>query len=157
MKILVLEPYFGGSHESFIKGLDRHIPAELDLLTLPARKWKWRMRLAAPLFAEQLQDRAGVYASVLCSTFVDVATLKTLAPEWILDVPVITYFHENQFAYPVQREDERDFHYVMNNLITALAADQVWFNSAFARDAFLEALPLFLKPNGQKGLLMLVQ
>ena len=55
MKILVLEPYFGGSHESFIKGLDRHIPADLELLTLPARKWKWRMRLAAPLFAEQLQ------------------------------------------------------------------------------------------------------
>jgi len=145
MKILVLEPYFGGSHESFIKGLDRHIPADLDLLTLPARKWKWRMRLAAPLFAEQLQGRAGGYASVLCSTFVDVATLKTLAPEWILDVPVITYFHENQFAYPVQREDERDFHFSLTNFTTALASDKVLFNSRYNLETFLAGCHDFVR------------
>ena len=136
-KILVLEPYYGGSHQSFLEGLARHLSADLDLLTLPARKWKWRMRLAAPYFAEKLRDRSGGYASVLCSTFVDVATLKALAPAWIHDVPVITYFHENQFAYPVQVEEERDFHFALTNFTTALASDKIVFNSQYNLDTFL--------------------
>lgn len=136
-KILVLEPYYGGSHQSFLEGLALHLSADLDLLTLPARKWKWRMRLAAPYFAEKLRDCSGGYASVLCSTFVDVATLKALAPAWIHDVPVITYFHENQFAYPVQVEEERDFHFALTNFTTALASDKIVFNSQYNLDTFL--------------------
>ncbi len=137
MKILVLEPYFGGSHETFLRGLERHIPADLEILSLPARKWKWRMRLAAPWFAEQLQGMDGEYSSVLCSSFVDVAALKAFAPGWIHDTPVITYFHENQFAYPVQKEDERDFHFALTNYTTALASDKVLFNSLYNRETFL--------------------
>jgi len=34
---------------------------------------------------------------------------------------------------------------VITNMTSALAATQVWFNSAFHRDTFLEALPAFLK------------
>ena len=137
MKILVLEPYFGGSHETFLRGLERHITADFDFLTLPARKWKWRMRLSAPWFAGKLQGSEGRYASVLCSTFVDVAALRALGPEWLRKVPVITYFHENQFAYPVQKEDERDFHFALTNFTTALASDRVLFNSRYNLDTFM--------------------
>ncbi len=137
MKILVLEPYYGGSHKTFLEGLSFHVLADQDLLTLPARKWKWRMRLAAPYFAETLWNRSGAYASVLCSTFVDVATLKALAPEWIHHVPIITYFHENQFVYPVQSEDERDFHFALTNFTTALASDKILFNSQYNLETFL--------------------
>lgn len=144
MKILVLEPYFGGSHESFLRGLELHIPADLDLLTLPARKWKWRMRLAAPWFAEQLRGREGAYTSIFCSTFLDVATFKVLAPEWVCDIPIITYFHENQFAYPVQKEDERDFHFSLTNFTTALASDKVLFNSRYNMNTFLKGCREFV-------------
>jgi len=40
---------------------------------------------------------------------------------------------------------ERDYQYVFTNLTTALAADRVWFNSAYHRDSFLGELPGFLK------------
>ena len=45
LQVLVLEPYYGGSHKAFLKGLSR-LPYTFDFMTLPARKWKWRMRLA---------------------------------------------------------------------------------------------------------------
>jgi len=133
--ILVLEPYFGGSHQSFLAGLQKHLPCSFHLLTLPARKWKWRMRFAAPYFAELLRATEK-YDAVLCSTFVDVAALRGLGPRWLREVPVLTYFHENQFAYPVQVEHERDLHFAVTNFLSALASDRLAFNSSYNMESF---------------------
>jgi glycosyltransferase involved in cell wall biosynthesis len=57
----------------------------------------------------------------------------------------VVYFHENQLTYPVRFESERDYQFAMTNMTTALAANGVWFNSAFHRDEFLTALTGFLK------------
>ena len=58
-------------------------------------------------------------------------------------LPVIIYFHENQLTYPLERQDERDLHFGLTNIHTALAADKVVFNSLFHREEFLGAiLPL---------------
>jgi glycosyltransferase involved in cell wall biosynthesis len=147
LKILVLEPYFGGSHETFIKGIQDHLPFDLSLLKLPARKWKWRMRLAAPYFAEKITSLAGKekYEAVFCSSFVDVATLRSLLSHPLGQLPFFTYFHENQFAYPVQKEDERDFHFGLTNLTTVLASDKVAFNTQYNLDTFLAGVEKILK------------
>jgi glycosyltransferase involved in cell wall biosynthesis len=135
-RLLVLEPYYGGSHRIFLEGLARHLDFAWERLTLPARNWKWRMRLAAPHFADLLQ-RAEPCETVLCSTFIDVATLRGLGPAWLRRVPVLAYFHENQFAYPVQNEDGRDVHFALTNLTTALASDRLAFNSRYNLETFL--------------------
>ena len=147
MKILVLEPYFGGSHEIFLKGIQVHLPFDFTLLRLPARKWKWRMRLAAPYFAEKITSLSGIEKceAVFCSSFVDVATLRSLLSHPIGQLPFYTYFHENQFAYPVQKEDERDFHFGLTNLTTVLASDKVAFNTQYNLDTFLEGVEKILK------------
>ncbi len=139
LKILVLEPYYGGSHKSFLKGL-KQLPFEFEFMTLPARKWKWRMRLAAPYFAEKLFETGQCFDRILCSTFVDVAAFRGLAPAWVREVPLLTYFHENQFAYPVQAEDERDFHFALTNVTTALASDRLAFNSSYNLNSFLQGI-----------------
>lgn len=144
VKILILEPYYGGSHKIFLDGLVRHLPYHFELLSLPARKWKWRMRLAAPYYAELLEKMAP-FDCVLCSTYVDIATLKALAPTWFKKVPVICYFHENQFAYPVRQEDDRDFHFALTNLTSALAADRLAFNSEYNLSSFLEGCRSLLR------------
>ena len=139
MQILTLEPYYGGSHETFLKGIQAHVPFDFTLLTLPARKWKWRMRLAAPYFADKvisLREKEK-FDAVFCSSFVDVATLTSLLPHPIGQLPFYTYFHENQFAYPVQKEDERDFHFGLTNLTTALSSDKVGFNTQYNLQTFL--------------------
>lgn len=103
------------------------------------------MRLAAPLFADRLYKGEKRYDLILCSTFVDVATLRTLAPSWINDIPVLTYFHENQFAYPVQIDDQRDYHFALTNVTTALASDRLAFNSAYNLETFLSGTAKLLK------------
>ena len=61
--ILVLESYYGGSHKSFLDGLQAHLPVHLTLVTLPARKWKMRMQLAAPWMAATTWDKGVGFVS----------------------------------------------------------------------------------------------
>jgi predicted ribosomally synthesized peptide with nif11-like leader len=145
LRVLVLEPYYGGSHKSFLAGLCRNLPFTFDLMTLPARKWKWRMRLSAPFYAQELHKSGRRYDRILCSTFVDVAAFRGLAPSWVREVPLLTYFHENQFAYPTQFVDERDFHFALTNLTTALSSDRIAFNSLYNLASFVEGIEETLK------------
>lgn len=138
--ILALEPFYGGSHRAFLDGLAARCPGELELLTMPAYHWKARMRLAAPAMAAELGRRnlpGGEYRGIFCSTYVDVAAFRGLAPPALRTVPICTYFHENQFAYPVTTEAERDLHFAITNLTTALASDRLAFNSAHNLNTFL--------------------
>jgi glycosyltransferase involved in cell wall biosynthesis len=114
-------------------------------MTFPARKWKWRMRLAGPFYARKLAESGLRFDRILCSSYVDVAAFRGLAPSWVNDVPLLTYFHENQFAYPVQINDERDFHFALTNMTTALASDRVAFNSTYNLESFLEGVDRTLR------------
>ena len=148
LNVLVIEPYYGGSHKQFLEGLTQRLPFRFRPMTLPARKWKWRMRLAAPHFARLLDGSKDRYDLIFCSTFLDVAAFRGLAPSWVNDVPVLTYFHENQFAYPVQRESGRDFHFALTNVTTALASDSLAFNSRYNLESFLEGASGLLRHAG---------
>ena len=148
MRILALEPYYGGSHKAFLDGWSARSTHTWTVLTLPAYKWKWRMRHAAITLADQVAKRVAddeKWDIVFCSDMLNLAEFKGLAPPTVQRLPSIVYFHENQLTYPVRHETERDYHFVMTNITTALAATQVWFNSAYHRDSFLGALPAFLK------------
>jgi glycosyltransferase involved in cell wall biosynthesis len=144
LKVLILEPYYGGSHKSFIENLLK-LPFDFETLTLPARKWKWRMRLSAPYFAEKLHKTGKRFDRIICSTFVDVAALRGMAPEWVRGAPLLTYFHENQFAYPVQVESERDFHFALTNMTTALSSDSLAFNSKYNLTSFIDGIGKLLQ------------
>ncbi len=149
MRILALEPYYGGSHRAFLDGWAARSRHAFDILGLPARKWKWRMRHAAITLAEEVRARQAAGARwdlLFCSDMLSLAEFLGLAPAPVRDLPAVAYFHENQLTYPVRCEREWDYQFVLTNLTTALAATEVWFNSAWHRDAFLDALPGFLKP-----------
>lgn len=143
LQLLVLEPYHGGSHRAFLDGWAAASRHTWTRLTLPARKWTWRMRHAAVTFAEELADRHARgerWDVLLASDMLNLAELKGLLPARLRPPPAVLYFHENQVTYPQRRESERDWHYGFINMTSALAADAVWFNSSFHRDAFLQGL-----------------
>jgi len=155
LRILVLEPYYGGSHRAV---LDCVLPAlgfEHDPLTLPARKWKWRMRGSAVTFADEARrldaewreanpqgeaSRPGVrgrWDLVLASTFVNLAEFLGLAGEAVAGARTVVYFHENQLVYPNRHEAEWDLQFPLTNVTSALAADECWWNTEWNLARFL--------------------
>lgn len=146
--ILLLEPYYGGSHRAFLAGLQENTDCRFTLLTLPARKWKMRMQLAAPWLAQQIITLAGQgrrFDAMLSSTFIDGAVLRSLLCRAGIHLPLAIYFHENQFSYPGQVEDPGRNQFTAINFNTALVADRLAFNSAYNRDTFLEGVRWYLK------------
>jgi glycosyltransferase involved in cell wall biosynthesis len=147
-QVLALNSYHGGSHRAFLEGWKRHSRHQITALSLPPYKWKWRMRHAAITFAEQVSElvRNGHEWDVLfCTDMLNLAEFLGLSPPHICRLPRVVYFHENQLTYPRRHEDQRDLHFAFTNMTTALAGDRVWFNSAFHRETFLDALSGLLK------------
>jgi glycosyltransferase involved in cell wall biosynthesis len=152
LRILAIEPYFGGPHADFLEGLRAHSRHQWTLLTLPAKNWKWRMHGAAIPLGREAQNLVGRPACrtssnagapfdlLFASDFLNVAEFKALAPEPIGHLPVVTYFHENQLSYPLEPGQRRDPQFAFIHLSTSLASREVWFNSAFHRDAWYAAL-----------------
>ena len=145
LKILFIEPYDGGSHRAFREGLLNHSRHVIDCLTLPPRFWKWRMRGAAVHFADLINrsDRE-VCDLIVATDFLNLADFKgLLRPPWDR-IPTLLYFHENQLTYPLSPAEEFDFHFGFTNIISALAADWLVFNSDYHQDLFLDSLPAYL-------------
>lgn len=161
-KILILEPYFGGSHKQFLEGIGCHVEAEYRWLTLPARKWKMRMQLSAFWFVEQIKSipqQKRHFDVVLCSTFVDVAVLKSQLMSvdgWNPESRIVTYFHENQFAYPNQMADQANHQFTAINFTTAVASDKLAFNSEYNRNTFLKGCEKYLKKAADMKLIPLM-
>ena len=143
MKFLFLEPFFGGSHRDFAEGLTAHSRHSIDLLTLPARFWKWRMRGAALHFFRHLQDQdLAVYDGLIATNLMSLSDFKALTAPGCL--PTLVYFHENQLTYPLAPGEQMDYHFGFTDITSALAADRVRFNSRTHFDAFFSMLPGFL-------------
>ena len=136
MKILFLEPFYGGSHKAVADGFAACSDHQVDILSLAPRFWKWRMRGSALAFVRQVENLAD-YDLVFATDMVDVTDFKALAGPQC--PPVALYFHENQLSYPLEPGEKRDFHLGFTNIISALAADGVFFNSGFHRDDFFSA------------------
>ena len=106
------------------------------------------MRHSAITLANQTSEKirdGGDWNIIFCSDMLNLAEYLGLVPQSIQKLPSIVYFHENQLTYPVAHPQEFDFHYVLTNLITALAATEVWFNSLYHQNIFLNELRGFLK------------
>ncbi|MDF1545504.1 MAG: DUF3524 domain-containing protein [bacterium] len=147
-KVLALEPYYGGSHKSFLNGLIEHSRHEWEILTLPPFKWKWRMRHAPVTFNQQLSQqplRSHNFDLIFCSDMLNLPEFVGLARPELQQLPSIIYFHENQLTYPFRDDFERDRHFAFSNFSSALKANEVWFNSEFHQEDFLGEMKRFLK------------
>lgn len=142
MKFLFLEPFFGGSHRNFAEGLISNSRHKIDLLTLPARFWKWRMRGASLYFAKKV-SHPGSYDGLITTDLMSLSDLKVLLGASC--PPSLVYFHENQLTYPLAPGESMDAQFGFTDITTALAAERVIFNSNTHFNAFFRNLPRFLK------------
>ena len=128
--VVLCEPWFGGSHRSWAKGLQEHSSHRVTVLALPDEAWRWRLRGSAPWFAEMISSQPSPDL-LLVSGLVDAAVLRGLIGR---KTPMVLYMHESQGAYPSDGERQWDTESVVRNWQSMLAADQVWFNSRFHLD-----------------------
>lgn len=146
---MIIEPYLTGSHRLWAEGLMQHSRHKTRLLSLKGQFWKWRMHGGAVTLARRFlsSPRPDV---ILCTDMLDLTTFLALTRNQTSDVPVVLYFHENQISYPWSHDDRdrklnRDRHYGFINYTSAMAANQIWFNSDYHRSRFLSDLEAFLK------------
>jgi glycosyltransferase involved in cell wall biosynthesis len=134
----LLSAYRAGSHAAWA-----------DWLLASQRQWRWqRLELPGRFFAWRIRGNplswldqlpASVPDLIVATAMVDLATLKGLFPR-LARVPVIYYFHENQFAYPRSENQVASVEPQMVQIYGALAAQRILFNSLFNRDSFLEGV-----------------
>lgn len=143
MKLLFIEPHFGGSHRLFAQGLLSHSSHDIDLLTLPDRNWAWRMHGSALYVAHRLQS-AEQYDGIILGSMLRLSDLKAVLGTTL--PPVLFYFHESQLTYPLPKAGgkQQDTGLIMGEISTALLADRLVFNSEFHRQAFLSAIDAFM-------------
>ena len=142
LKFLFLESFFGGSHREFARGLVSHSKYRIDLVTMPARFWKWRMRGAALYFVKKINSLKG-YDGLITTGLMSLSDYKVLSKDQC--PPALVYFHETQLTYPLAPGGHMDYQFGFTDITTALAAERVLFNSRTHSDAFFSKLPGFLK------------
>lgn len=159
-RILLIDPFLGGSHKKWAEGLAKYSAFEVEIMGLSAHHWKWRMQGAAMTMARRLKDLKYEPDLILVTDMLDLATFKGLITKTFQAVPIVLYMHENQLTHPMPEGQKLDNVYALKNFSSCLAADVVWFNSAFHKNSFLEALPAFLgqfpSPN-EKGQIISIQ
>lgn len=145
MRALLLSAYAAVSHQFWAEQVMAHTAADWTILTLPPRHFSWRVRGNPLTWALKEHARLNQpYDLVLATSMVDIATLIGLYPG-LGRAKKVLYFHENQFAYPESAQQVSWVEAKMVNLYSALAADEVVFNSVYNRDSFVDGARAFLK------------
>jgi glycosyltransferase involved in cell wall biosynthesis len=149
MNILIVEPFYTGSHAAWAEGYARDSVHEARILKLSGAHWKWRMHGGAVTLARKFLEGGYEPDLIFATDMLDLTTFLALTRRQTAGVPCAVYFHENQLTYPWSPKDrdqkrDRDKHYSFINLSSALAADRVFFNSRYHMESFFDELPGFL-------------
>ncbi|XP_056390991.1 glycosyltransferase-like domain-containing protein 1 isoform X2 [Hyla sarda] len=142
MSVLLIEAFYGGSHKQLMDLLRGEMEGCV-LYSLPAKKWHWRARTAALHFMQAVPP-SDSYRVLFTSSVLNLAELIALRPD-LGKLKKVLYFHENQLIYPVRKNQDRDFQYGYNQILSCLVADVVVFNSTFNMESFLTSISKFLK------------
>ncbi|MCG8608500.1 DUF3524 domain-containing protein [bacterium] len=150
MNILLLEPYFTGSHQAWAEGYAKQSRHDVEILSLPGYFWKWRMHGGAITLARNFMQSSSRPDLILATDMLDLTTFLSLTRTRTAGIATALYFHENQLTYPwlnIDRDIQknRDHHYGFINVVSAMTADAVFFNSRYHQESFLTELPRFLK------------
>jgi glycosyltransferase involved in cell wall biosynthesis len=141
MRILLLSAYDAISHRQWRKGLVTALPEhEWNVLTLPARHFRWRIRGNSLSWGVGERTRLSLkYDCVIATSMVDLAALRGIMPA-LAPLPTLLYFHENQFDYPLSESAHTSIEPQIVNLYSALAAQRLVFNSNYNRRTFLSGV-----------------
>lgn len=133
MKVLLVEPWYGGSHRAWADGWAAASSHDIAMVTLEARFWRRRLRVGAAELAplvDRWVDEHGRPDVVVATSMVDLAALMGSCRRSLGDAPVVLYCHENQLVYPhPDQVAAPDVDAAARSLQSLTAADLVVVNS----------------------------
>lgn len=141
-RILLIEPFYGGSHKQLIDLIYQLFQNDAELHTMPAKKWHWRA-ITSPLYFKETIPKQHNFRILFTSSVLPLAELVALRQD-LAKLYKIVYFHENQLVYPVQERKQRYFQHGYNDILTCVVADKVLFNSNFNKESFLTNIKSYL-------------
>ena len=150
MNILLIDPYFTGSHKSWAEGYKANSQHQVDILEMKGQFWKWRMHGGAVTMARLLNQSDLSPDVILATDMLDLTTFLSLTRKRTSSISTAIYFHENQLSYPWSPKDrdvqkDRNKQYGFINYNSALTADYALFNSHYHQISFLEEAEKLLK------------
>ncbi|MEO0495117.1 MAG: DUF3524 domain-containing protein, partial [Actinomycetota bacterium] len=138
-RVLLVEPFLGGSHRAWAEGWAAHSDHDIEILGLPGRHWRWRMRGGAVSLARTLTNAPRPAVDVVvASNMLDLATFRGMVA--LPGAIWVQYLHENQLSYPRRPGEALDAGLAWMQWRSLIVADEVWCNSAFQRDEVLAGL-----------------
>lgn len=87
-------------------------------------------------FDQQLKQP---YDLLIATSMADLSTLRSFYPN-LTQVPNLLYFHENQFAYPENNQQQGLLEIQLKSILSACSADQMAFNSNYNQQTFLNGV-----------------
>ncbi len=132
-RVLLVEPWFVGSHRAWAEGFRDHSRHDVELLAGEPRGWKATFERSAREMAAEVPPTSDL---LLASSMMDLTEFKDRSG---LRAPTLLYMHENQLTY-----DRSNTDHVRGaiNWRSVVAADRIAFNSAFHLEDFFHALPV---------------
>ena len=80
-RLLVLEPFYGGSHQQLVEALVKKIgESNTCVISLPDSKWHWRARTSALLLSQRI-PRDHSFDTLFASSVLSLAELLGLRPD----------------------------------------------------------------------------
>jgi hypothetical protein len=100
MNILLIDPYFTGSHRSWAKNYQKNSQHNIDILEMKGQFWKWRMHGGAVTLARLFNQSDLTPDLILSTDMLDLTTFLSLTRNRTSTTPTAIYFHENHLSYP---------------------------------------------------------
>ena len=150
LNILYVEPFYSGSHKQWIDSYQKYSTHNIHILSLPGKKWKWRMHGGAITLAKKYNEFENKFDIILCSDMLNLPVFKSSCNDNLSNSKVVMYFHENQLSYPWSPLDQdlelkRDLHYYYINYTSSLISNYNYFNSNYHLTSYIDGLKKYLK------------
>ena len=100
MTVLILEPFYGGSHKQLIDALQQRADTPIELIVQTDKKWHWRARASALWFSQKIPEISDKYSHLFTSSVLNLCELIGLRPDLLNlrhGIAIIRHFFDNAF------------------------------------------------------------
>ena len=145
MNIVLLEPFYSGSHKSWADSLQSKSSHQIEILEVENLSWKKAMTSGAEVLLEDFKNKNIIVDLILANDLIDLPKfMQGLSSK----IPSVIYFHENQLTYPWSSNEknleENKKKFGLINYKSALATNKCFFNSKYHKESFINSLGVFL-------------